>query len=307
MTGSAASDGRVNDDYNFYGINSGIVVAGDGSSASIKNASISTASNGSNAIVAANKGSVEIASSSIETSGSAGSRGLHATYSGSINANGVSIKTQGASSAALATDRGGGTVTASDMKLETNSAGSPLIYSTGDITVSDSTGSSNKAQAVVVEGGSSACIEGCEFFCSGGGNRRGESESDHNEHVIDACGVFIYQSFSGDASEGVDHFTARNSVITVTDKDVPMFFITNITAEIELESCEFYYSSESFITAEETNEWGKLGSNGGKATVTVKSLPLDGLKAFVGSSSSELSFSSSDGSGTNVTIVETSW
>ncbi len=50
-SGSAASDGQVDDDYNFYGINSGIVVSGSSSEATIKYANITTSSNGSNAIV----------------------------------------------------------------------------------------------------------------------------------------------------------------------------------------------------------------------------------------------------------------
>lgn len=48
---SAASDGQVDDDYNFYGINSGIVVSGSSSEATIKYANITTSGNGSNAIV----------------------------------------------------------------------------------------------------------------------------------------------------------------------------------------------------------------------------------------------------------------
>ena len=76
-SGSAASNGQVGDDYNFYGINSGIVVAGSSSSATIKYANIETAASGSNAVVATSSGNVDISNSTIKTSGSAGSRGLH--------------------------------------------------------------------------------------------------------------------------------------------------------------------------------------------------------------------------------------
>ncbi|MBR3382544.1 MAG: hypothetical protein IKG85_05850 [Clostridia bacterium] len=306
-SGSAASGGQVNDDYNFYGINSAVVVAGAGSAAVIENASITTAAAGSNAVVSTNGGSVDVRNSEISTAGSAGSRGLHATYAGSITAENVSITTQGGSSAALATDRGGGTITARSMKLETNGAGSPLIYSTGDITLKDSTGSANKAQAVVVEGGSSASIEGCGLTCSGGGNRMGSSESDHSEHSIDACGVFIYQSFSGDASEGIDRFSAKDSTITVTAENVPMFFITNITAEIALEGNSFVYSCGRFLIAEETSEWGVLGKNGGAAEITLTNQSLAGLKGFVGTGSSSLKLISSDGSDAGFDIENGSW
>lgn len=308
-SGSAASGGQVNDDYNFYGINSGIVVAGSGSSATITNAYISTDSNGSNAVVSTANATVEIENSVIVTTGNAGSRGLHATYGGTIDADGVSITTNGASSAALATDRGGGTINAANMTLETNSAGSPLVYSTGTINVTNSTGSANAAQMVVVEGGSSANVTSCNFTCSGGGNRTGTSESDGSSHVIDAAGIFIYQSFSGDASNGTDYFTATDSTFTVTGEGVPMFFITNITAEITLDGNTFNSASDSdyLMIAEETDQWGSTGRNGGSATVTLTNQDFTDRAVFVGTSSSSITFAATDGSPTDIEIINGTW
>ena len=304
--GSAATNGQVNDNYNFYGINSAIVVAGEESIAEIKYATINTSANGANAVVSTSNANVTISDSSIETTGSAGSRGLHATYGGTINADNVNIKTQGASSAALATDRGSGSINAENMTLETNSAGSPLVYSTGIINVSSSTGVANGAQMVVVEGGSSATITECDFSCSGNGNRNGTSESNSDSHVIDAAGIFIYQSFSGDASSGTDYFTAVNSSFTVKEPDVPMFYLTNITAKISLNANTFDYSSDYFLVAEETDQWGRIGSNGGKATITLTNQNLSGENAFVGESSSSLKINSSSGS-TGINIDNGSW
>lgn len=308
-TGSAASGGQVNDDYNFYGINSGIVVAGSGSSATIEHASIRTDANGSNAVVATADAAVSISDSVIATTGSAGSRGLHATYGGTISADGVSISTQGASSATLATDRGGGTINASNMTLETNSAGSPLVYSTGTINVSDSVGTANAAQMVVVEGGSRANVTRCDFACSGGGNRTGTSESDASSHVIDAGGIFIYQSFSGDAGNGTDYFTATDSTFTVTTEGVPMFYITNITADITLSGNTFRSASDSdyLFVAEETDQWGTTGRNGGNATVTLTGQSLENKKAFVGGSSSSLTVTATDDSSTAISQIAGTW
>ncbi len=293
-SGSAASSGQVGDDYNFYGINSGIVVSGEGSSATISNAVISTTSNGSNAVVATNEGEITIKDSVITSTGSAGSRGLHTTYDGSITADGVSISTQGASCASLANDRGGGSIVATNMTLETNSAGSPLVYSTDSITVSDSTGTANAAQAVVVEGGSSATLTGCSFVCSGGGNRTGTSDSNSSSHVIDAGGVFIYQSVSGDSEEGTDYFTATDTTISVTTAGVPMFYLTNITAEITLSGNTFTSGSSSdyFLIAEATNQWGTTGSNGADVSVTAD-FAKSSVSTYVGSTS-ELSWTVSD-------------
>lgn len=287
-SGSGASNGQVSDDYNFYGINSGIVVSGSSSSATISYANIVTSSNGSNAVVATNDASVTITSSSIRTTGSAGSRGLHTTYGGNIKASDTKIVTQGVSCASLANDRGGGNIEASSMELETNSNGSPLVYSTDSITVSSSTGSANGAQMVVVEGGSSATLNDCEFSCSGNGNRTGTSDSNSSTHTIDAGGIFIYQSFSGDSSEGVDYFNATNCTFNVTTSSVPMFYLTNITAVITLSNNTFSQSSSSdyLLMAEATNQWGNAGSNGASVSVKLLDQTWDNSRTYCGSTSS---------------------
>lgn len=287
-SGSEASSGQVDDDYNFYGINSGIVVSGSTSKANIKYANIVTSSNGSNAVVATNDSEITIANSVIATSGSAGSRGLHTTYGGNINASDTSIVTKGVSCATLANDRGGGTITATNMTLETNSNGSPLVYSTDSISVSSSTGVSNNAQMVVVEGGSSATLEDCSFSCTGKGNRTGTSEINTSSHTIDEGGIFIYQSFSGDSSVGIDYFKATNCSFNVTSEDVPMFYLTNITADISLNGNTFTQASSSdyLLVAESTDQWGNSSSNGATVSLTLSNQDWDENKTFVGAISS---------------------
>ena len=287
-SGSEASSGQVDDDYNFYGINSGIVVSGSTSKANIKYANIVTSSNGSNAVVATNESEITITNSVIATSGSAGSRGLHTTYGGNINASGTSIVTKGVSCATLANDRGGGTITATNMTLETNSNGSPLVYSTDSISVSSSTGVSNNAQMVVVEGGSSATLEDCSFSCTGKGNRTGTSEINTSSHTIDEGGIFIYQSFSGDSSVGVDYFKATNCSFNVTSEDVSMFYLTNITADISLNGNTFTQASSSdyLLVAESTDQWGNSSSNGATVSLSLSNQDWDENKTFVGAISS---------------------
>lgn len=287
-SGSGASNGQVSDDYNFYGINSGIVVSGSSSSATIQYANIITYGNGSNAVISTNGGSVNISNSKITTKGSAGSRGLHATYGGNITSSYVEITTSGVSCASLATDRGGGSIIASNMTLETNSNGSPLIYSTDSITVTDSTGIANNAQMVVVEGGSSAFLTNCNFSCNGKGNRTGTSDSNSSNHTIDAGGIFIYQSFSGDSSEGTDYFTATDCTFEMTTTSVPMFYLTNIIAVVTLSNNTFTQASTSdyLMLAEATDQWGKTNSNGATVKVKLSNQTWDKSKTYTGSTSS---------------------
>lgn len=259
-TGSESFSGR-GDNYSFYGLNSAVVVAGEGSTATLENVTISTTVSGANAVVATNKGSATVTGSKIATTKD-NSRGLHATYEGTITSDSTEISTLGGSCASLATDRGAGTVSATNMKLSTAGAGSPLIYSTGDIKVSDSTGTATKAQIAVVEGKNSITIKNSTFSANGVGNRNN----------VDNAGVMIYQSMSGDASVGTGNFTAEDSTFTILptsevyDK-APFFFVTNTSAVISLKSVKLEFSeNQNLISAQGTDEWGKADSNGGKVT-----------------------------------------
>lgn len=260
-SGSADFAGR-GDNYSFYGINSAITVVGEGSSVEINGAKINTTVSGANAVVATNGATAVVSGAEISTMKD-NSRGLHATYGGTINADNTKITTQGGSCAALATDRGTGTVVADNMTLSTAGAGSPLIYSTGNISVTNSTGVATGAQIAVVEGKNSISLQGCEFSANGNGNRNG----------VDNAGIMIYQSMSGDASVGTGSFTATDCTLTVLASSsvynvTPFFFITNTDATIDLTGTTVSFNvDEKFISALGTNEWGKSGSNGGRVTV----------------------------------------
>ena len=265
-TGSEDFQGR-GDDYSFYGTNSAIVVVGENSKAEISGVTLSTMVSGANAVVATNGGSVEIKNSKISTT-SDNSRGLHATYQGTISAKDTEISTLGASCAALATDRGEGTVTAENMTMETSGAGSPLIYSTGKITVKNSKGTAIGAQIAVVEGKNSISLEGCDFSTYGIGNRNG----------VDNAGVMIYQSMSGDAGEGTGSFSATGCKLTIMQdsavyESTPFFFVTNTTAAISLVNTTIDFSeTQKFISAKGTSEWGRSGRNGGTVNLSVSGL-----------------------------------
>lgn len=255
----------------FYGVNSGILVT-ENSTATIKNATISTNAKGSNAVFSTGTDSkIYISDSTITTTGSGSARGLDATYGGYIEADNVTIKTQGGSCATLATDRGEGTVIARNSKLETNGSGSPVIYSTGDISIENTEGTANGSQMVVIEGKNTATVTNSTLTASGTGNR-GDT---------DQAGIMIYQSMSGDAGQGTGTFTATNSNLSIQTnskyyKTAPMFFITNTDAIINLTNCKLSYGSNILVSSKGTSEWGKTGSNGGNLTLNANNQTLEG-------------------------------
>ena len=265
-SGSDGFQGR-GDNYSFYGTNSAIVVVGENSKLELDGPTIQTTTSGANAIVATNGGEATVKNADISTTED-NSRGLHATYQGKITADTVKINTLGGSCAALATDRGEGTVTAKNMALSTAGAGSPLIYSTGKITVTKSKGTATGAQIAVVEGKNSITLKNDDFKTNGIGNR----------NKVDNAAVMIYQSMSGDAGEGAGTFTAEKCTLTVLEDspvyaEVPFFFVTNTTANINLTDVTAKFnSSQKFVSAKGTSEWGRSGVNGGKVNLSVSGL-----------------------------------
>jgi hypothetical protein len=266
-----SGDSSNTENSEFYGVNAGVLVE-ENSTATIKNAIINTNANGSNAVFSTGSDSkIYISQSTITTLGESSSRGLDATYGGYIEAEDVTITTQGNSCATVATDRGEGTVKVTSSSLETNGTGSPVVYSTGDITLKDCKGNANSSQNIVIEGKNSVTINNTELTASGTGNR-GD---------VDQCGVMIYQSMSGDASEGEGIFNSVDSTLTIFTtsscyKEAPMFFVTNTDATINLENTKLNFGSGILLSAKGTSEWGNEQENGGNVTFNATKQTLEG-------------------------------
>ena len=296
ITGSTltkeSGDSSNTENSEFYGVNAAVLVNGGG--LTMTDGTITTKAKGANALCATNGGTVTISGTKIISTAQSSGRGLHATYGGSITASKVEISSTGGSCANLATDRGEGTVTCSECTLSTAGAGSPLIYSTGIITVTKTTGTSTGAQAVVVEGKNTASVlEGSNLNCYGIGNRKD----------VDKCGVMLYQSMSGDADSGTSTFNCKESTISIDSKSsnytsAPMFFITNTDAVINLEGCTFTYGSNIFLDTKGTSEWGSSGSNGGVVTLNLKNQNVVGNFVVDGSSGLTINLVSSTIKGT---------
>ena len=265
-----SGDSSKTENSEFYGINAAVLV--NGGDLTMTGGSITTSAKGANAVVSTNNGNVKITGTQITSTASGSARGLHATFGGKIEADNVKISTKGNSCASLATDRGEGTVTCTDCELATAGAGSPLIYSTGDITVSKSTGTATGAQIAVIEGKNKVTIkEASDLKCNANPNRK----------EVDTCGVMLYQSMSGDAASGTSVFNCDKSSLEIQSsssyyKTAPMFFITNTQAQINLEECTFKYGSGVFLKAAGTSEWGSSGSNGGLVTLTLTNQDIEG-------------------------------
>lgn len=264
MTVEEASD--------FFGANSGLLVNA-ASTASVEGVRINTSVSGGNAVFATGEGSkITLKNVSINTTGDH-SRGLDATYNGEIDADSISINTEGAHCAALATDRGEGTINVNNAVLNTKGEGSPCVYSTGDINVSDATGLSSGSSIAVIEGKNSIEINRCNLTGYAIGRGKGG---------VDDTGVMIYQSMSGDANSGVGTFSSTESTLSISKESskyetAPMFFVTNTDAKLNLNNTNLRFGSGILLNvAGNDGEWGKSGLNGGNLEFNAENQILDG-------------------------------
>ena len=181
------------------------------------------------------------------------------TGGGTMNANNLTINTAGTSSAAIRSDRGGGIVTVNQGTYQTTGKGSPTIYSTADITVKNANLIATASEGVVIEGKNSVTLENTTLT---------DTNNILNGQSTTYKNIFLYQSMSGDAASGQAMFTAKNSTITTNQGD--SFYVTNTTAEINLENNQIINndSTGNFLRIQK-DSWGNSGSNGGTVTMNL--------------------------------------
>ena len=262
VTKTGSSDSGEAD---FNGINAA-VLATSGSSVTLTGASVTTDGMHANGVFSYGTGTtVNVSDTTITTTGSC-SGGLMTTGGATMNASNLTVSTAGNSSAAIRSDRGGGTVNVVSGSYDTAGVGSPAIYSTADITVSDATLKATNSEAVVIEGGNSVTLENVDIT---GSNGQLNGQSTHKTNVL------IYQSMSGDASEGSSTFTMNGG--TMTSETGSMFHVTNTTTTINLDNVAFNYSADSSVFLDATADaWGASGSNGGNVTLNLTNQDITG-------------------------------
>ena len=257
------------EDGDFYGLNAGLLVL-NGATATITGATVNTSVTNGNGVFSYGEGTVvNISDSTIRTTEN-NSGGIQTTGGGTMNATNLDVETQENSAAAIRSDRGGGTVNVDGGSYVANGTGSPAIYCTADISVSDATLTANASEGVVVEGKNSVALTDCEV--TGNMSNTYNGDSDENIHCI-----MIYQSMSGDADVGEATFSAEGGSITAKTGD--MFYITNTDCEITLKDVAFTLANDVFLRVEGNSSsrgWGTEGANGGDVTLTADSQEFTG-------------------------------
>ncbi|WP_167956119.1 hypothetical protein [Anaerosporobacter faecicola] len=262
-------DSSNTEDGDFYGQNAGFLAL-NGANVTIDNATVNTTTVNGNGVFSYGEGTtVSISNSTIRTTNN-NSGGIQTTGGATMNATNLDVQTEGNSAAAIRSDRGGGNVTVSKGSYITNGTGSPAIYSTANIAVSDATLIANNSEAVVVEGQNSVSLTNCDAT----GNMTGTYEdSEENIHC-----VMIYQSMSGDATMGDATFTMNGG--SLTSKNGDLFYVTNTNCDITLSDVALTLANDNLLTIAGNNGsrgWGTEGANGGNVIFTAESQEMSGI------------------------------
>lgn len=256
--------GNSNDENSdFYGTNAAVLVKNG--TLNIDGGSVTTNGSHANGIFAYANGTINLTNTNIKTT-SNNSGAIMVTGGGKLNATNVTAETDGNSSAPIRSDRGGGIMIVNGGKYTANGIGSPVIYSTANVTVNNATLISTKSEGAVVEGKNSITLNNVNLTDTNT-TLNGNSETYKN--------IFIYQSMSGDADEGLASFSAKDSTITTNKGDT--IFVTNTKATISLTNNKIINndSTGAFLRIQ-SGKWGRSGSNGGDLTLNANNQIING-------------------------------
>lgn len=287
-----SNDSTGGDNSSFYGIGAAIL-AKDGT-VNVSGSEITTDAAGAAGVFAYGDGTAYVSDTTITTQQDT-SGGIHVAGGGTLYAWNVNAETSGESSAAIRSDRGGGTIVAEGGTYTSNGVGSPAIYSTADIAVSDAQLTANGSEAVCIEGLNSIHLFNSDLT----GNMADDEQNDCTWNVI------LYQSMSGDSEVGNSTFEMEGGSLTA--KNGGMFYTTNTESTFLLSGVDIAYAddSEFFLRCtgnENRRGWGSVGSNGADCLFTAKEQEMQG--DVVWDSVSDLDFYMTDGSTLTGAVVD---
>ena len=280
------------DNSSFYGVGAA-VLATDGT-AYVKDGSVTTDAAGGAGLFAYGDGTVYASGTTVKTTQDT-SGGVHVAGGGTLYGWNLDVETNGESSAAIRSDRGGGTMVIDGGNYVSNGVGSPAIYSTADIAVSNVSLTANGSEAVCIEGLNSIHLYDCDLT----GNM---SDLDQNDNTWT---VILYQSMSGDSEVGNSTFQMDGG--SLTSENGGVFYTTNTESTITLSNVDINYNddNEFFLQCTgNTNQrgWGQSGANGADCHFTGISQDMQGN--VIWDSISDLDFYLTEGSSLTGAVVD---
>lgn len=279
-----SQDSTGGDNASFYGTGAALLVT-DGT-LTMSNSTIETDADGAAGVFAYGNGIANVSDTAIQTSSNT-SGGIHVAGGGTLYASNLTVETNGESSAAIRSDRGGGSMTVSGGSYTSNGLGSPAVYCTADITISDADLTATGSEAVCIEGLNSLTLTDCHLS----GSMKEQTQNDCTWNII------LYQSMSGDSEIGNSTFSMTGGTLTANNGG--MFYTTNTESTFYLSQVDITYADKNDFFLKCTGNsnqrgWGKSGDNGADCSFTADSQTM--LGDIIWDSISTLHFNMKNGS-----------
>lgn len=261
-----SADSTGGDSASFYGVGAAALVIGG--TLTIENAEIFTDAEGGAGVFAYGSGIATVKDTVISTKkGTSG--GIHVAGGGTLYAENLTVTTEGASSAAIRSDRGGGTMVVNGGSYTASGFGSPAVYVTADISISDAVLTATGSEALCLEGKNNVALMNCTLS----GNLPDLEQNDNTWTVI------LYQSMSGDSEVGKGTFTMNGG--TLISNNGGLFYTTNTDSEFILRNVTLQASEDSEYLLRCTGNangrgWGRTGSNGANCVFTAAEQQMSG-------------------------------
>lgn len=253
----------------YYGLNSAVIVK-DGSSMELIDSDITTNVSYSSAFFLTGlNGTAKLDNINISTNKEYSS-GLVSSDYGSITALDLDITTKGDNSTSLKSITSNSEINIEDSYLYTEGLYSPLIYSSGKIILTNTDGTALNSNIATIEGSNSITLTDSKLT------------TENITNIDNTAGIYIYneqsKSISADYTNAT--FTSTSSRLTIKETDnyesIPMFYVTNIKATINITDTELDYSNNILLKVVGNNTYGDIGNNGGEVTFTATDQEIKG-------------------------------
>ena len=262
----SSTDSTGGDNSSFYGVGAALLVTGG--VLNVSNVNISTDAAGGAGVFAYGDGTAYVSDSTIYTEQNT-SGGIHVAGGGTLYANDLTVVTNGGSAAAIRSDRGSGTMVVDGGSYTSNGSGSPAVYVTADITISNAELTATGSEALCLEGLNTVRLYNSVLT----GDMPDQEQNDNTWTVI------LYQSMSGDSEVGQGSFTMDGGKLV--SKNGGLFYTTNtesvfVLRDVEIEAAE---DSEYFLRVTGNSNqrgWGSSGANGADCEFTAISQQMNG-------------------------------
>ena len=232
----------------YYGLNSAVIVK-DGSSIELIDSDITTNVSYSSAFFLTGlNGTAKLDNINISTNKEYSS-GLVSSDYGSITALDLDITTKGDNSTSLKSITSNSEINIEDSYLYTEGLYSPLIYSSGKINLTNTDGTALNSNIATIEGSNSITITDSKLT------------TEHITNNDNPAGIYIYN----EQSKSTDNY-----------ESIPMFYVTNIKATINITDTELDYSNNILLKVVGNDTYGDIGNNGGEVTFTATDQELKG-------------------------------